>query len=68
VGTSVTDVRVEVRRRSERRGASGEVHDATATLRGIGSPLLFPCYFIPEPWTIELSSGTSFYGGAFGVD
>jgi len=47
--------------------ASGEVHDATAMLRGIGSSLLFPCYLIPEPWTIKLSSGTSFCGRAFGV-
>jgi len=64
---SATDIRIEGRCiiLSGIRGIRG-IHDASATLRGIGSPLLFACYLIPEPWTIVLSSGTPFYRGEFG--
>jgi len=42
----------------QRRGRPG-VQDDSATLRSAVNPLLFPCYSIPGPWTMALSSTTS---------
>jgi len=73
VHSVTTDVRVEGRcvvgRRGVGSGALGGpgIHDASAMLQSTGSPLLFPCYSIPELRTIVLSSGTPFYRGGFGV-